>query len=63
MNHKDATPLRFADTQLTTGVRLHYAEQGSSAGIRLSCSTATQIRGFHTAAYCHPSLRSTTPMP
>lgn len=32
MNHKDATPLRFADAQLTTGVRLHYAEHGDSAG-------------------------------
>jgi len=32
MNHKDAAPLRFADVQLTTGVRLHYAEQGDSAG-------------------------------
>lgn len=32
MNHKDATPLRFADAQLTTGVRLQYAEQGDSAG-------------------------------
>jgi non-heme chloroperoxidase len=32
MNNKDATPLRLADTQLTTGVRLHYAQQGDSAG-------------------------------
>lgn len=32
MNHNDATLLRFADAQLTTGVRLHYAEQGDSAG-------------------------------
>ena len=32
MNNKDATPLRFADAQLTTGVQLHYAEQGDSAG-------------------------------
>ena len=32
MNHKDATPLRFADAHLTTGVRLHYAEQGDCAG-------------------------------
>ena len=32
MNHKNATPLRFADAQLATGVRLHYAEQGDSAG-------------------------------
>jgi non-heme chloroperoxidase len=32
MNRKDATLLRFADAQLTTGVRLHYAEQGDSAG-------------------------------
>ena len=27
-----ATPTRFGDAQLTTGVRLHYAEQGDSAG-------------------------------
>src|SRR5688572_19573545 len=32
MNLTHATPLRFADTHLTTGVRLNYAEQGDSAG-------------------------------
>ena len=32
MNHKGATLLRFADAQISTGVRLHYAEQGDSAG-------------------------------
>lgn len=32
MTHKDAPPVRFADAQLTTGVQLHYAEQGDSAG-------------------------------
>jgi non-heme chloroperoxidase len=31
MDYKDATSLRFADAQLATGVRLHYAEQGDSA--------------------------------
>jgi len=32
MNRRQATPLRFADTHLTTGVSLNYAEQGDSAG-------------------------------
>jgi non-heme chloroperoxidase len=32
MDHKDTASLRFAVAQLTTGVRLHYAEQGDSIG-------------------------------
>lgn len=56
MHNKDATPLRFADVQLTTGVQLHYAEQGARPVIRLFCFTATRIRGSRIAAYCHPSL-------
>jgi hypothetical protein len=30
--HRDAPPLRSADVQLATGVRLRYAEQGDPAG-------------------------------
>jgi non-heme chloroperoxidase len=32
MNNKDPIPLGFADAQIKTGVRLHYAEQGDPAG-------------------------------
>lgn len=63
MDQQDTASLRFAEAQLTTGVRLHYAERGDSTGHPLILLMDTRIRGSHTVVYCHYSLRTITPTP
>jgi hypothetical protein len=63
MSHKDSAAFRFANVQLTTGVRLHYAEQGDAVGHAVILLHGYTIHGFHSAVFYHPSLRLTALMP